>query len=191
VLVDLSRALEVRDDVRGHGARVGALAEAVARGLRWDEERIAVLRLGSLVHDVGKVAVDAAILRKPGPLTESERARVREHPRVGAALVGPSAVLPCVLYHHERWDGAGYPIGLGGDEIPVEARLLALADAYDAMTSARPYRAALPRALALAELDRCAGTQFDPELAACCCDVWVRATTRPRASAACAGSPRP
>jgi HD-GYP domain-containing protein (c-di-GMP phosphodiesterase class II) len=178
MLVELSAAVESRDPAtRGHAARVTVLADAVGRRLGWDEPRLAALRLGATLHDVGKVAVPVAVLRKRGPLTEAEAAQVRVHPAAGACVVAAIAAarpaLPCVLHHHERWDGRGYPHGLEATEIPHEARLLAVADAYDAMTTSRPYRAALPAAAALAELERCAGTQFDPHLVGAFLDVWA------------------
>ena len=177
MLVELSAAVESRDPTtRGHAARVTALADAVARRLGWHEERIATLRIGGTLHDVGKVAVPIAVLLKRGPLTEAEREQIRAHPAAGARVVASieaaRCALPLVLHHHERWDGGGYPRGLRGEAIPEEARLLALADAYDAMTTDRPYRRAMPSALALAELERCAGTQFDPELTRRFVEVW-------------------
>jgi HD-GYP domain-containing protein (c-di-GMP phosphodiesterase class II) len=121
------------------------------------------------------VIVPTAILRKPGPLDPDEVAQVRRHPEVGARLVGPlslsSEALACILFHHERWDGRGYPFGVCGEQIPLEARVLAVADAYDAMTSFRPYRPTLTPAAALEEVERCAGSQFDPEIARMFVDV--------------------
>jgi HD-GYP domain-containing protein (c-di-GMP phosphodiesterase class II) len=177
VLADLSRALESRDPFsRGHAARVTAFADAVARRLGWGDDRLAGLQIGGLLHDIGKLAVRERLLHKRGPLSLSERDEVRRHPTAGARLIEPipsaHPALPYVLYHHERWDGAGYPFGTAGREIPEEARLLAVADAYDAMTSTRPYRAPLMTAGALAEIDRCAGTQFDPEMARAFLEVW-------------------
>ena len=177
MLATISRALEERDQTQGHGARVAALAEAVAHRLRWDEQRIAGLRFGARLHDIGKVTVRSEILRKAGPLTMAELTEIREHPTAGAALVAPlrSArhALPYVLFHHERWDGGGYPSGLQGSSIPVEGRLLGVADAFDAMTSARPYRQAVSTDRALAEIAICAGTQFDPMVAELFLDVWA------------------
>jgi putative nucleotidyltransferase with HDIG domain len=170
MLTVLSGAIEARDPyTRGHSARVTALAEAVARQLGWSEERLESLRLGGPLHDIGKLAVSDEVLRKEGRLDHHELAQIREHPKIGAKLLLKVSALreaiPYVLYHHERWDGAGYPSGKAGEEIPVEARVLALADAFDAMTSDRPYRRALTREQALAEVERCAGTQFDPRIA--------------------------
>jgi len=151
-----------------HAGRVSRLAVALGRWLGWDDERLAALRLGGSLHDIGKLAVSERVLHKPGPLTKSERSEIENHPTVGVRLLAPMSVaqsaLACVLYHHERWDGGGYPSGRAATEIPIEARLLAIADAYDAMTSTRPYRVAMSSEGALMELERCAGTQFDPEL---------------------------
>ncbi|HVP75409.1 MAG TPA: HD-GYP domain-containing protein [Gaiellaceae bacterium] len=176
MLAAISRALEERDQTQGHGARVAAFAESVAQELGWEPERIATLRFGAHLHDIGKLAVRRSVLRKPGPLTPAEESEMRVHPRAGASLVLPlregRLALPCVLFHHERWDGLGYPSGLHGRSIPLEARLIAVADAFDAMTSLRPYSAALSIDHALAEIGRCAGTQFDPAVAELFLDVW-------------------
>ena len=178
LLATFSTALEARDPyLRGHSARVTAFAESMARMLGWAGERLDVLRLGGSLHDVGKIAVSPRVLRKPGPLTEEELAQIRRHPVTGARLVECfddfEPALPYVLHHHERWDGSGYPHGLRGETIPVEARLLGVADAFDAMTSKRAYRSALSVEQALTELKRCAGTQFDPELAQTFVDGWL------------------
>jgi putative nucleotidyltransferase with HDIG domain len=169
MLSTLSRAIEARDPhTRGHSARVTAIAEAIARRLGWDEERLELLQVGGPLHDIGKLGISEEVLAKPGRLDERELAQIREHPKLGARILMRVATLRCalpyVLYHHERWDGGGYPTGRAGEEIPLEARVLAVADAFDAMTSDRPYRPALGRDEALAEVARCAGTQFDPEI---------------------------
>ena len=184
--------------MRGHAGRVSALAVAVARRLGWDRQTTADVHAAALLHDVGKLSLAAELLAKPGPLTPQERREVQLHPAAGARLLGavPQArrLLPYVLYHHERWDGRGYPTRVPAASTPVEARLVALADAYDAMTSDRPYRDALTDEEALGELARCAGTQFDPMLAATCVEVWAEAAaTAPptrRASYVLDGSPR-
>jgi putative nucleotidyltransferase with HDIG domain len=170
MLWELSGAIEARDPyTRGHSARVTALAEALARALGWSEERLASLRIGGPLHDIGKLTVSDEVLRKEGRLDSLELEQIREHPRAGARILLRLAALreaiPYVLYHHERWDGNGYPSGKAGAEIPLEARVLAIADAFDAMTSDRPYRRALTHDQAVAEVERCAGTQFDPEIA--------------------------
>ena len=176
MLAAISRALEERDQTYGHGARVAALAEPVAYRLNWEAAKVAGLRFGALLHDVGKVSVRREVLLKSGPLTLDELAEIRVHPRAGAELVEPirnaRPALPYVLFHHEAWDGGGYPTGMKGRCIPVEARLLAVADAFDAMTSARPYRHALTHDRALQEIERCSGTQFDPEIAEAFYAVW-------------------
>jgi HD-GYP domain-containing protein (c-di-GMP phosphodiesterase class II) len=173
----ISRALEERDHTQGHGARVATLAEPVAKRLGWERERMLTLRFGALLHDVGKLAVRRAVLRKPGPLTDDELVEMRAHPRAGASLIlplrGAWLALPYVFFHHERWDGTGYPSGLRCRSIPVEARLLSVADAFDAMTSPRPYGRPVAPEHALAEIDRCAGTQFDPHIAELFLDVWA------------------
>jgi HD-GYP domain-containing protein (c-di-GMP phosphodiesterase class II) len=167
VLAALSQAIEARDPyTRGHSERVSALAQVVARRLGWNASRLRALGLGALLHDVGKLNLDAAVLRKPGPLDEREYGEVRRHPLAGARLIrGIDALrpaLPYVLFHHERWDGRGYPSGRSREHIPLGARIVAVVDAFDAMISARPYRPPLPVRSAIAELARGAGTQFDP-----------------------------
>jgi putative two-component system response regulator len=167
VLTALSHAIEARDPyTKGHSARVTAIAEVIARRLGWRNARLEALRLGGLLHDVGKLSLDGAVLHKAGPLDERERIEICRHPLVGARLIRPFAslrpALPYVLFHHEHWDGNGYPSGRSREQIPPGARILALADAFDAMTSNRPYRQALPLTSALAEVRECAGTQFDP-----------------------------
>ena len=164
----LTERLETHDpDSAGHAERVTVLALQIAAALRAGAGRLDAIRTGGPVHDVGKLAVDPSILRKPGALDPDEVESIRRHPELGVRMLEGvlRRGLECVLHHHERWDGTGYPHGLAGDEIPIEARIVALADAYDAMTSERPYRRALTREEALAEVRRCAGTQFDPQVA--------------------------
>jgi len=155
--------------LEGHAARVGSHAEAMARRLAWPDDRLEILRLGAALHDVGKVNIRAGLLEKPGRLDPDELSAIRAHPVEGAWLIAGipafEPALPYVLFHHERWDGSGYPTGRAGNEIPLEGRLLAVADAFDAMTSLRPYRDRLSSDEAAAEVERCAGTQFDPTLA--------------------------
>jgi HD-GYP domain-containing protein (c-di-GMP phosphodiesterase class II) len=176
-LLSISLAIESRDPyTRGHGARVTTFAMIVAERLGCSSEVLEAIRLGGPVHDVGKVRIPDDVLLKAGPLDDDEQEVVRVHPQVGADLVRHVAALQpglaCVLYHHERWDGLGYPLGLSGRAIPREARVLAVADAFDAMTSTRPYRRALPQSAAIAELERCAGTQFDPLVSAAFAAAW-------------------
>ena len=179
MLAVLARAVERRHPwTEGHADRVASLALAVARSLGWGAEELAAVRVGALLHDIGKLSLRPEVLGKPGPLTAAEKAEVQTHPMEGARLVlrlpDAKPALPCVLYHHERWDGAGYPTKLFGDSIPLAARLIGIADAFDAMTSVRPYRGALSEEAALAEIVRCSGTQFDPVLARAAVEVWAR-----------------
>ncbi|MGZ6728034.1 MAG: HD-GYP domain-containing protein [Gaiellaceae bacterium] len=188
MLSTLSRAIEARDSyTRGHSARVTALAESIALRLGWSEERLALLHVGGPLHDIGKLAVSDEVLSKPGRLDEDELAQIREHPKLGARLLLRVAAfrqaLPYVLYHHERWDGTGYPTGRAGEKIPVEARVLAIADAFDAMTSDRPYRRALSHEDALAEVERCSGTQFDPQIVRVFLELFAEAERLPAAAA--------
>jgi putative nucleotidyltransferase with HDIG domain len=177
MLLALSRAIEARDPFSsGHAMRVVVMAEVVAARLGWDEADIEVLRTGAALHDVGKLAVPHQILRKPGPLDAAELAEMRRHPDEGARMVARVKSLrlavPAVLYHHERWDGGGYPVGVEGDGIPWEARVLAVVDAFDAMTANRAYRRAITDDLAVLELERCSGTQFDPEVVRVFAEAW-------------------
>jgi len=163
----LANAIEARDKyTRGHVERVRTYALQLARALEWSAESLIVLEFGALLHDIGKIAVPETILNKTGPFTTDEWSVIRQHPELGAKMLEGvdhlKAALPYVLYHHERWDGAGYPTGAAGEAIPPEGRLLAIVDSYDAMTSTRPYRQPLSSAEALAEIGKHVGTQFDP-----------------------------
>jgi HD-GYP domain-containing protein (c-di-GMP phosphodiesterase class II) len=155
-------------DLRDHAARVSAHAAAVARRLGWEDEQIEVLRLGAALHDVGKINVRPGLLDKPGRLEPGELEAIRAHPVEGVWLISGvrslEGALPYVLFHHERWDGNGYPTRRAGSDIPVEGRLLAVADAFDAMTSERSYRPALSLDEAVLEVGRCSGAQFDPDV---------------------------
>lgn len=172
--------------MRGHGARVGELAEAVALRLGWGGERIRRLRIGALLHDLGKLAVADEIWSKPGRLSEGELAEIRHHPAAGMRLLSRLPdfrfAIPSVLFHHERWDGRGYPFGCRAGAIPLEARVLALADAFDAMTSPRPYCPLLSTPEAFAEIARCAGSQFDPAIAQVFIGLGTLQTARPLAA---------
>ncbi len=176
-LAQLSAAIEARDPyAKGHASRVTVFAQAMGRRIGLETERILVLRLSALLHDVGKLSVPPAVLLKRGPLTELEFVQVRRHPAAGVRMLrslgAPREILPSVLHHHERWDGAGYPRGRAGERIPLEARILSVADSFDAMTSTRPYRAPRQVQDALDELHRCAGTQFDPDLIGVFAAAW-------------------
>jgi diguanylate cyclase (GGDEF)-like protein len=166
----LAKAVDARDAYTGsHSERVGELAARIALRLGADQEHVELTRLAGSLHDLGKLAIPEEILRKPGPLTDGERLVLERHPQIGFRMLeslGVDPVADWVLHHHERWDGSGYPDGIPGDEIPLGARILFVADAYDAMTSDRVYRRRLSHDAAVTELERCAGTQFDPEIVA-------------------------
>jgi putative nucleotidyltransferase with HDIG domain len=168
--LNLTQTLVLRDpDNADHATRVTELALRLAAAMEVSPERVEAIKSGGPLHDIGKLELDRAILDKPGALDPEELEEIRTHPELGARMLrGVESLRPslnCVLLHHERWDGNGYPYGLGGEAIPLEARILAVADAYDAMTSRRPYRDPRTREEALAEVERCAGSQFDPQIA--------------------------
>jgi putative nucleotidyltransferase with HDIG domain len=161
------KVIEVKDGyTRGHAERVAELAEAVAGELGYDYDARREIRYAALLHDVGKVGTDPGVLNKPGPLTDSEFEHIRVHPTVGVEILAEvdflAPALDAVRHHHERWDGRGYPHGLAGSDIPETARIVTVVDAFDAMTSTRSYRPAMTVGVALEELERFAGSQFDP-----------------------------
>jgi HD-GYP domain-containing protein (c-di-GMP phosphodiesterase class II) len=165
----LSAALDARDrETEGHSRRVTDLTLAVAKAMGFSEKQLVDIERGALLHDVGKIGISDAILHKPGPLTSEEWAEMRKHPELGYKVLQGIGflqdALPIVLYHHEWYDGSGYPYGLRNGSIPLEARIFAVADAYDAITSERPYRPARSHEEALQEIKRHAGTQFDPQV---------------------------
>jgi len=170
----LAKAVDARDAYTGsHSERVAELAGRIAIRLGVDAEQIELTRLAASLHDLGKLAIPEELLRKPGPLSASERLVLERHPQIGYRMLeslGVDPVADWVLHHHERWDGSGYPDAIGGGEIPVGARIIFVADAYDAMTSDRVYRGRLSDDDAIAELARCSGTQFDPEVVAALAD---------------------
>jgi len=166
-LAVVANTIEGRDHYTvGHTWRVTKFAMALARHMGWDEGTLKEVEVGGVLHDIGKIAVDDAILRKPAPLDDEEFAQMKIHCSKGASMLKDcrelESAIPYVLYHHERYDGRGYPFGLAGEEIPREGRLLAIADCFDAMTSNRPYRKALPSETAIAEIEERRGEQFDP-----------------------------
>jgi putative nucleotidyltransferase with HDIG domain len=163
----LAAALDARDPyTAGHSERVSALAVMMGRVMNLGASELEVLRLGALLHDIGKIGVVDEILRKTGPLTTEEFEQIKRHPALGARILRQvpflAPHLPIVELHHERPDGRGYPFGLRGEDIPLDARIVHVADAFDAMTSVRAYRAARPASIAFDELERFSGTQFDP-----------------------------
>jgi putative nucleotidyltransferase with HDIG domain len=183
-LASLSNALEAKDAITSqHTEEVVRLAVAVAAELDLELGVVQSVELGAVLHDIGKVRVPETILNKPGALTEEEWVVMRTHPEVGEQILRPiqslQSILPIVRHHHERWDGSGYPDGLAGSAIPLGARIVAVCDAYRAMTENRPYRSALPEAQARKELEQGTGAQFDAE----CIQALLRALDRRDAAA--------
>ncbi len=166
-LATLSRAVGIKDlYTRGHGERVSKGAGLIAREIGIEAARVEAVMVAGLLHDVGKLSVPARVLTKEGWLTQEEAAAIQLHPRSGLTMVAGieflGEALSGIMHHHERMDGLGYPMGLAGDEIPQFARIIAVADAFDSMTSDRSYRKALDPGEAISELRKCAGSQFDP-----------------------------
>ena len=177
-----SMSIEAKDAyTQGHCVRVADLACAIARRLGWDDHTLFWFRVGALLHDVGKIHIPAEILNKPGRLTSEEWALMRSHPEAGVELLRgidfPEGVIPVVLSHHEKWDGSGYPHGVAGEAIPLCARVLSLADVYDALVTDRSYRPGLPHAEALRIMTRDSGSHFDPALF----EVFAAVASDPRA----------
>ncbi len=168
-LTSLVAALEAKSSwTKGHSDRVAEYASQTAAILGLDEEHVERIRIAALLHDIGKIGTSETILDKVGRLTEEEYEIVKMHPARGAEMLAPirqlHGLIPWIRGHHERWDGNGYPDHLRGEDIPLEARILAVADTFDSMTAVRPYRKTPGFATAMEELQRCAGTQFDPEI---------------------------
>jgi HD-GYP domain-containing protein (c-di-GMP phosphodiesterase class II) len=166
----MSGALDAKDRyTRGHSDRVAHLSAETARALGFSPDEVERVRIAGIVHDVGKIGVPESVLCKPGRLTDDEFERIKQHPEIGFRILegipGLQDILPGVLHHHERYDGRGYPHGLAGDEIPLLARIIAVADTFDAMSSNRAYRSKMAREVVLAEIANCAGSQFDPRVA--------------------------
>lgn len=165
----LANTVEMRDPyTHGHIGRVSMYAQWLAEAMDWPAEQLRMLAFGARLHDIGKVIVPDHILKKPGDLTAEEWDMMKQHPVAGAKIVGSIKHLKSatnyVLYHHERWDGSGYPHGLQGRDIPVEGRLLAIADVFDALTTERPYHPAQPRSQVTEYLQQRAGVHFDPDM---------------------------
>jgi putative nucleotidyltransferase with HDIG domain len=153
---------------KGHSVNVTTYAVAIAEAMGLSEEEIFVLRTAALLHDIGKIGTYDKILDKEGKLSDEEFALIREHPKQGVKILEPikglESVLPVIRHHHERLDGRGYPDGLRGEEISTLARILCVADSFDAMITSRPYRDSTGKEYAIGELKRCAGSQFDPNV---------------------------
>jgi putative two-component system response regulator len=178
----LARALEAKDAyTRGHSIRVSHYSVTTARLLGFAGEELDQIRLGGELHDIGKIGTREAVLHKAGTLTADEFGQIKEHPALGEQMLSPlardtPAVLRCVRSHHERLDGHGFPDGLVGDEVPIEARIIAVADSFDAMTTNRPYRSPWEPDDAVAELRRVSGTQLDPEVVEAFASVYPELT---------------
>jgi diguanylate cyclase (GGDEF)-like protein/putative nucleotidyltransferase with HDIG domain len=181
-VLEMAEAVDLRfSGSARHSETVGRYAEMTARQLGLPEHRVNRIRLAGILHDIGKAGVPNSILHKPGPLTEDEYEQIKRHPQLGAQMiehVSLSDVREWVAAHHERPDGLGYPLGLHAGQIPLEARIVAVADAYEAMTSDRPYRDSIGYEAALAELRHCAGTQFDERVVQAFIDVLSREVVR-------------
>ena len=170
-LLGLANALEAKDPyTRGHSERVGAWGRRLATALGLTPGDVETVVQAGLLHDIGKIGIPETVLRKRGPLDTEEWALMRNHPIIGAQIVAPFEFFATgalvIRHHHERWNGTGYPDGLAGDAIPLGARIVAVADVYDALTSDRPYRAALPRDVAVAHLISEAGRTLDADVVA-------------------------
>ena len=170
VVYGFALAVESRDPYTGgHVQRVTAYSLLLGKHLGLNRADLATLQMGGLMHDIGKIGVPDAVLQKPGRLNDEEFDLIKRHPVIGRDIIHMipqlQPIVGLVHYHHERWDGKGYPEGLSGENIPLLARVIAVADTYDAMTSDRPYRPALSHAETMAEIERCAGTQLDPKIA--------------------------
>ena len=166
----LAEAIDAKDTyTHGHSSRVAKYAREIAQRYGYSSEAVSNIYMMALVHDVGKIGVPDAVINKPGALTEEEFTQIRQHPVLGAKILEAIREMPSLSVgarcHHERYDGRGYPDGLAGASIPEEARIIAVADAYDAMTSRRSYREALPQAAVRSEIASGVGTQFDPNFA--------------------------
>jgi putative nucleotidyltransferase with HDIG domain len=181
----LARAIDAKSPwTTGHSERVTQVALALGREMELPAHELDQLHRGGLLHDIGKIGVPSAILNADRRLTDEEAEQVRRHPEIGARIIEPIRaylpIVPLVLQHHERWDGRGYPAGLAGEEIHPLARILAVADTYDAMVSARPYRAARPLEATIAEIVGGAGSQFEPRVVRAFVAFAARATTTER-----------
>ena len=166
----LRYTVEAKDTyTRGHSDRVAEYSVLIGEKVGLSEEQIKLLRIGGLFHDIGKIGIPDSILQKQAKLTDEEYSEIKNHPSIGAHILGAAStfkeIIPVVKHHHERYDGKGYPSALKGENIPYLARIAAIADTFDAMTSKRSYRDALDLQIVKDEIQKCKGTQFDPELA--------------------------
>jgi len=169
IIYALAATVDAKDSYTyGHSRKVSEYAIAIAETMKLPAEKIHSIRSAGLLHDIGKIGVPDSILNKNSSLSSDENELIKTHPKMGEEIlkhvIDLTSCIPGILHHHERFDGAGYPAGLTGEKIPIEARILSVADAYDAMVSPRPYRKQLSLQEAIDELKRCSGTQFDPEI---------------------------
>lgn len=172
----LRQTVEAKDPyTRGHSDRVSEYSVLIGKKLGLDEKTLHILKIGGLFHDIGKIGIPDSILLKESKLSDEEYSQIKNHPMIGVHMLGDAAIftdiLPIVKHHHERYDGRGYPSQLVGDDIPYVARIAAVADTFDAMTSKRSYRDSLPIDVVRAEIERCSGTQFDPNIAKIFLDI--------------------
>ena len=172
----LRQTVEAKDPyTRGHSDRVSEYSVLIGKKLGLDEKTLHILKIGGSFHDIGKIGIPDSILLKESKLSDEEYSQIKNHPMIGVHMLGDAAIftdiLPIVKHHHERYDGRGYPSQLVGDDIPYVARIAAVADTFDAMTSKRSYRDSLPIDVVRAEIERCSGTQFDPNIAKVFLDI--------------------
>lgn len=172
----LRQTVEAKDPyTRGHSDRVSEYSVLIGKKLDLDEKTLHILKIGGLFHDIGKIGIPDSILLKESKLSDEEYSQIKNHPMIGVHMLGDAAIftdiLPIVKHHHERYDGRGYPSQLVGEDIPYVARIAAVADTFDAMTSKRSYRDSLPIDVVRAEIERCSGTQFDPNIAKVFLDI--------------------
>ena len=172
----LRQTVEAKDPyTRGHSDRVSEYSVLIGKKLGLDEKTLHILKIGGLFHDIGKIGIPDSILLKESKLSDEEYSQIKNHPMIGVHMLGDAAIftdiLPIVKHHHERYDGRGYPSQLVGDDIPYVARIAAVADTFAAMTSKRSYRDSLPIDVVRAEIERCSGTQFDPNIAKVFLDI--------------------
>ena len=175
---DIVKAEDNQTKSPGWSVRMNAYAQMLARDLGWGVGKCEILELAVVLHDIGKIGIPDEILNKPEPLTEKECKIMKEHPAVGAQIVAPTIhgpmIAPIIRAHHENWDGTGYPDGLQGEEIPEEARLIALVNAFDFMTSKQPYSETLTPNKAFSEITKNSGSQFDPRMVEAFSRCWDR-----------------
>ena len=172
----LRQTVEAKDPyTRGHSDRVSEYSVLIGKKLGLDEKTLHILKIGGLFHDIGKIGIPDSILLKESKLSDEEYSQIKNHPMIGVHMLGDAAIftdiLPIVKHHHERYDGRGYPSQLVGEDIPYVARIAAVADTFDAMTSKRSYRDSLPIDVVRSEIERCSGTQFDPNIAKVFLDI--------------------